>query len=159
MLLEGANESLRDTVPLRLSDKGWAGLDAQELQLVLLFIDADMTLGPQLIDECLSVATKSGARGVIIPEISVGEGFLARCRALEQSCYAGDDAIEAARFYTRSAFEASAYCRAISGVRSEEWLSTTTSSTPPYLCDRMLCKQASSVRAVFRVGTTTETRL
>lgn len=86
----------------------------------LLFIDADMTLGPKLIDECLSVLTTSGARGVIIPEISAGQGFLAQCRALERSCYAGDDTIEAARFYTRGAFEASGgFDEALTG--PEDW--------------------------------------
>ena len=73
----------------------------------LLFIDADMTLDPDVIDDCVEVAHTCGAPGVIIPEISVGVGFLARCRALERTCYAGDDTVEAARFYARSAFETS----------------------------------------------------
>jgi len=73
----------------------------------LLFIDSDMTLTPRVISDCLDAVSLTGAPAVVIPEISVGEGFLARCRALERSCYAGDDVVEAARFFTRGAFDAS----------------------------------------------------
>jgi glycosyltransferase involved in cell wall biosynthesis len=70
-----------------------------------LFIDSDMRLTPGVITDCLDMALARRARAVIIPEESIGEGFLARCRALERSCYTGDDSIEAARFFTREAFE------------------------------------------------------
>jgi glycosyltransferase involved in cell wall biosynthesis len=73
----------------------------------LLFIDSDMTLAAQVVGDCLNAARTINAPGVIIPEVSVGEGFLAQCRALERSCYAGDDAIEAARFFPRLSFEES----------------------------------------------------
>jgi glycosyltransferase involved in cell wall biosynthesis len=73
----------------------------------LLFIDSDMALAPSVVAECVAAVMDTGAPGVVIPELSVGEGFLARCRALERSCYVGDDAIEAARFFTREAFDAS----------------------------------------------------
>ncbi len=73
----------------------------------LLFVDSDRNLTPQVVGDCLDAANTSGAPAVVIPEISTGEGFLARCRALERSCYAGDDTIEAARFFTRVAFESS----------------------------------------------------
>jgi glycosyltransferase involved in cell wall biosynthesis len=72
----------------------------------VLFIDSDMTLSPMVVGDCIDAVHRTGAPGVIIPEVSVGEGFLARCRALERSCYFGDDSIEAARFFPRAAFEA-----------------------------------------------------
>ena len=71
----------------------------------LLFIDSDMTLAPQIVRECVDIVRTSGAPAVIIPEVSVGEGFWARCRALERSCYVGDDSIEAARFVSRTDFD------------------------------------------------------
>jgi glycosyltransferase involved in cell wall biosynthesis len=71
----------------------------------LLFVDSDMTLSPRVVGDCLDAIHISGAPGVIIPETSAGSGFLARCRALERSCYVGDDAIEGARFFPREEFE------------------------------------------------------
>ncbi len=73
----------------------------------LLFIDSDMELAPSVVAECVAAVMETGAPGAVIPEISIGQGFVARCRALERSCYVGDDAIEAARFFTREAFDAS----------------------------------------------------
>lgn len=70
----------------------------------LLFVDSDMRLDPTVVSECLSIAA-AGARGVIIPEDSIGTGFWANCRKLERSCYDGVDAVEAARFFTAPAFQ------------------------------------------------------
>ena len=69
----------------------------------LLFIDSDMVLEPNVVRECVA-ATSAGAAAAIIPEVSFGEGFWARCKALERSLYVGDDDIEAARFYDRELF-------------------------------------------------------
>lgn len=71
----------------------------------VLFIDSDMRLAPGVVSECVDAIRSSSAPAVIIPEESVGEGFLANCRALERSCYVGDDTIEGARFFTRADFE------------------------------------------------------
>lgn len=73
----------------------------------LLFIDSDMTLTPGVVGDCVEAIGLHKVPAVVIPEVSVGEGFLARCRALERSCYTGDNDIEAARFFTREAFETS----------------------------------------------------
>jgi arabinofuranan 3-O-arabinosyltransferase len=53
-------------------------------------IDSDMELTPNVVGECVAKA-ESGFDAVIIPEVSVGEGFWAKCRALEKLCYIGDD--------------------------------------------------------------------
>jgi glycosyltransferase involved in cell wall biosynthesis len=70
----------------------------------VLFIDSDMELSPEVVESCVS-QTNRRYDAVIIPEISVGDGFWAKCKALERACYIGDDWIEAARFFKREAFE------------------------------------------------------
>ena len=71
----------------------------------LLFIDSDMSLRPDVVSQCLTALDLAGASAAVVPEVSVGRGFWANCRALERSCYLGDDLVEAPRFFTRRAFE------------------------------------------------------
>lgn len=70
----------------------------------LLFLDADMELAPNVVEECLQVAS-AGADAVTIPERSVGDGLWSAAKALERACYLGDDSIEAPRFFTRASFD------------------------------------------------------
>jgi glycosyltransferase involved in cell wall biosynthesis len=70
----------------------------------ILSLDSDMELTYGVVEECVKKA-KEGYDSIIIPEVSVGEGFWAECKALEKSCYIGDALIEASRFFTRDAFE------------------------------------------------------
>lgn len=86
----------------------------------LLFIDSDMVLAPDVIADALATLQQSGAPAAIIPEISVGQGYWTRCRALERSCYAGDDSVEAARLFRRDAFlAAGGFDTAMTG--GEDW--------------------------------------
>jgi ubiquinone/menaquinone biosynthesis C-methylase UbiE/glycosyltransferase involved in cell wall biosynthesis len=71
---------------------------------LVVFVDSDMELSSSVIEECVR-KVKEGYHGAIIPEISIGQGFWAKCKALEKTCYMGDDSIEAARFFVKSAFE------------------------------------------------------
>jgi len=70
----------------------------------VFFVDSDMELAASVVDDCLRKADM-GYSGIIVPEVSVGEGFWAECKALEKSLYVGDDSIEAARFFRKSVFE------------------------------------------------------
>ncbi len=86
----------------------------------LLFVDSDMVLEPHVVKDCLSVITQANSAAVIVPEVSVGKGFWAACRALERSCYVGDDSVEAARFFPRGVFmEAGGFDENLTG--PEDW--------------------------------------
>jgi glycosyltransferase involved in cell wall biosynthesis len=86
----------------------------------VLIVDSDMVLSPGVVASCVAAAHASDAVGVIVPERSVGEGFWAKCKALERSCYVGDDTIEAPRFFVRDAYlRYGGYDEAITG--PEDW--------------------------------------
>ena len=70
----------------------------------VFFVDSDMELGFSVVNECVR-KTAEGYDGIIVPEVSVGEGFWAKCKALEKSLYVGDDLIEAARFFRKTVFD------------------------------------------------------
>jgi glycosyltransferase involved in cell wall biosynthesis len=71
---------------------------------LFFFVDSDMELLPSVVAECIK-KIRERYDGVIVPEVSVGEGFWAECKALEKACYVGDDTIEAARLFTKNVFE------------------------------------------------------
>jgi len=70
-----------------------------------LFVDADMELTPKVVEKCVQKSIKGNADAIMIPEIRVGEGFWAKCRAIERLTYIGDPLIESARFFRKEVFE------------------------------------------------------
>lgn len=72
---------------------------------VLMHLDADMRITPGLVGECVA-RLRAGADALVIPEISVGRTFWARCKALEKRCYDGVERIESLRVLTRACYEA-----------------------------------------------------
>jgi glycosyltransferase involved in cell wall biosynthesis len=70
----------------------------------ILSLDSDMELASDVVSKCVAKVAE-GFDAVIIPETSIGEGFWAKCKALEKSCYVGDETIEAARFLKKGVFE------------------------------------------------------
>jgi len=71
----------------------------------VVIIDSDMELSPHVIQDCVDVMCyKPNTKGIIIPEESFGVGFWAQCKRLERSFYHGNDAIEAARFFSRGTY-------------------------------------------------------
>lgn len=86
----------------------------------LLFVDADMELTPNVVDDAVALALQERVSAIIVPEQVIGHRFWTICRMLENRCYYGDDLIEAPRFFAREAFEAvGGYDERL--VASEDW--------------------------------------
>ena len=78
----------------------------------LLFIDSDMELSKDIVNHCVIKINEQKSetegmkiKGIIIPEKSFGEGFWAKCKALERSYYLGVDWLEAPRFFSKDVFD------------------------------------------------------
>jgi glycosyltransferase involved in cell wall biosynthesis len=71
----------------------------------VLWIDSDMELRADVVEAAVRIASSRNASGVVIPEVTVGDGFWARCRALERRCYLGEALIESPRFVRREYLE------------------------------------------------------
>ena len=74
---------------------------------VVVFIDSDMVLEPNLAAAVDAAFTASPALGaLVLPERSFGTGFLAACRTMEKELYVGDDRVEAPRAFRRTVIDA-----------------------------------------------------
>ncbi|HEY5155331.1 MAG TPA: bifunctional glycosyltransferase/class I SAM-dependent methyltransferase [Acidimicrobiales bacterium] len=67
----------------------------------LMYIDSDMFLDPDVVSSAMTKVRETGAVGVYLREISIGDGFWTACRALERLCYLGEPMIEAPRLIER----------------------------------------------------------
>lgn len=68
------------------------------------FLDSDLILEPNVLEEAKTLLRAGCARSIVIPELAFGVGFWARCRALEKKIYVGDRTVEAARIFGRTEF-------------------------------------------------------
>jgi|SRR5882724_8567161 len=88
-----------------------------------LFVDADMEFSPKVIKSCVEkIKTKKEIGAIIIPEESIAKGFWEKVKAFERSFYneSGDEVTDAARFFTREAFQkVGGYDESITG--PEDW--------------------------------------
>lgn len=69
----------------------------------VLILDADMELTKNVIHDCLSTIGKHKA--LVIPERTVGKGFMSTVRRFEREMYMGDPTVEVARFFERKVFK------------------------------------------------------
>lgn len=108
----------------------------------LLFLDADMELSSNVIAECVKKIKQSRKiGGIVIPEESVPTNFWEKVKAYERSFYdlEGDDVTDAARFFTKTAFnEAEGYDETITG--PEDWDLPETIKKLGYDIERICAK-------------------
>ena len=88
--------------PERSSQRNF-GVDKSKGKYVLIH-DSDIYFHPNSVKECVEVVEKDKCDAVILPEISIGEGFWTKVKAFERSFYIGNDYIEAARFFDKEVF-------------------------------------------------------
>jgi glycosyltransferase involved in cell wall biosynthesis len=71
----------------------------------VMFIDADMILWPNLIEDCVRQIEKGAVSALWIPEIVLGKRFFSKCRRFERSFYDGT-VIDGSRFFKKDRFVA-----------------------------------------------------
>lgn len=66
----------------------------------VLFVDSDMILSAEVISQCVCIAERGGHNmgGVVIPEITFGNGLWVKIRNLERNRYQNTE-VESARFF------------------------------------------------------------
>lgn len=72
---------------------------------LLFFVDADTELKSKVVEEAVRKVVEDGCDAIMIPEIRVGRGFWAKCRALERLTYIGNPLIESARLFRKDVFK------------------------------------------------------
>lgn len=88
----------------------------------VFFMDADMELTPNVIEDCVERIYKEKLDGVVIPEESKWVNFWGEVKAFERSFYSekGDPVTDAARFFKKSVFKkVGGYDEGITG--PEDW--------------------------------------
>lgn len=87
---------------------------------ILVFMDSDMVAQPDLLTSVIAAFDEQDVGALVLPEVAFGMGFWASCRSLEKELYQGDDRVEAARAFRRSAFDAvGGYDESLTG--GEDW--------------------------------------
>ena len=67
----------------------------------VLFVDSDMELSKEVVEECVNfIESDESIGGIIIPERSVGRSFWVKVRDFERSFYVGIE-VESARFFRK----------------------------------------------------------
>lgn len=71
----------------------------------LLFVDSDMALNSNVVENCVNLCERKNFDAVVIPLVTVAVGFLAECRKLEVELYSRDpNYFLMPRFFRKTAF-------------------------------------------------------
>ena len=70
----------------------------------VMFLDADMILGPKAVETCVSMVKSGLWVALHIPEFVLGKNYFSQVRRFERSFYNGT-VIDGARFFKKSVFE------------------------------------------------------
>ena len=85
----------------------------------VMFLDADMILGPKAIEACVFMAENEDCVALHIPEFVLGTKYFTRVRRFERSFYNGT-VVDGARFFKKSIFvEVGGFDETMSG--PEDW--------------------------------------
>ena len=72
----------------------------------IMFVDSDMVLSSNLVEECVTLCLNENAEAVIMPELPISSGgFFGKCRVMEKSLYSSDELLAIPRFFTRKLFQ------------------------------------------------------
>ncbi|MCL4499465.1 MAG: glycosyltransferase [Chloroflexi bacterium] len=112
----GANVATRG--PERSAQRNW-GMATMSAGAYVMYVDADMILGPTVVEECVRTIEGDSCVALYIPEIVLGTTCLCRVRRYERSFYDGT-VIDAARFFRKDVFvETGGFNESMSG--PEDW--------------------------------------
>lgn len=91
-----------DKGPERSAQRNFGMIEKAKGKYVM-FIDCDMILSPNLIENCVSMMEKGDCIALHIPEIVLGRSFWSKVRRFEREFYDGTS-IDGARFFLREKF-------------------------------------------------------
>jgi len=101
-LAKAYTDNIYDKGPERSAQRTFGMRDIAKGYYVM-YLDADMILENNLIEECTKQIQISKAVALHIPEKILGKSFFSRVRNFERSFYSGT-VVDAARFFTKEAF-------------------------------------------------------
>ena len=88
--------------PERSAQRNFGMIDKSNGEYVM-FVDADMMLGPYLVEDCIKYLKDSSNIALHIPEIVLGTNYFSKVRRFERSFYDGT-VIDGARFFIKKKF-------------------------------------------------------
>ncbi len=111
-------DKVYDKGPERSAQRNYGMIDMSSGKYVM-FVDADMMLGPYLIEMCIEHMQNYNDIALHIPEVILGTNYFSKVRRFERSFYDGT-VIDGARFFDKEKFiEVGGFDESMSG--PEDW--------------------------------------